>query len=130
MFDNSLVMDPPGLGFNLDISSIASFKSSWDKLNFSESFENFFFENISNSFSKILIEFITDFFKLFFLLSWIKRHSFSDLAPTPAGSRSCIFSNIDNTSCFVATIFCVKAKSSIISSISLLNYPLSSILPI
>ena len=56
-------------------------------------------------YEEILIEFKTDFLKLFFFLSWIKRHSFSDLAPTPAGSRSCIFSNIDKTSCFVATIF-------------------------
>ena len=69
LFANSLVIDPPGFGFNLDISCIDSFKSSSDKFNFSESFENFFFENISNSFSKILIELITDFFKIFFFLS-------------------------------------------------------------
>ena len=60
MFENSLVIDPPGLGFNFEISSIAAFRSLSDKFNFSESLENFFFENNSNSDSIILIEFKID----------------------------------------------------------------------
>ena len=69
LFENSLVIELPGFGFNLDISSITNFSSSSDKFNFSVIRENFFFENNSNSFSIRLIEFIIDSFSLFFLLS-------------------------------------------------------------
>ena len=37
LFENSLVIEPPGLGFNFEISSIADFKSESDKFNFSDS---------------------------------------------------------------------------------------------
>ena len=69
LFEKSLVIEPPGLGFSLDISFITSFNSLSDKFNFSESFENFFLENNSNSFSIILIEFIIECFKLFFFFN-------------------------------------------------------------
>ena len=69
LFENSLVIAPPGFGFNLDISSTTNFRSSSDKFNFSVIRENFFFENNSNSFSIRLIEFIIDSFSFFFLLS-------------------------------------------------------------
>ena len=62
LFENSLLIDPPGLGFNFEISSIDAFNSLSDKFNFSESLENFFFENNSNSDSIILIEFNIDSF--------------------------------------------------------------------
>ena len=91
MFENSLVIDPPGLGFNFEISFIAAFNSLSDRFNFSESFANFFLENNSNSDSIILIELKIDSLELVFLFNWIKRHSWSDLAPTPGGSRSWIF---------------------------------------
>ena len=48
LFENSLVIAPPGFGFNLDISSTTNFRSSSDKFNFSVIRENFFFENNSN----------------------------------------------------------------------------------
>ena len=60
LLENSLVIDPPGLGFNFEISFTASFSSLSDKFNLSESLENFFLENNSNSDSIILMEFKID----------------------------------------------------------------------
>ena len=53
LFRISEEIEPPGLGFNFEISSIASFNCKSEIFNFSISFLYFLLENNSNSFSII-----------------------------------------------------------------------------
>ena len=66
----------------------------------------------------------------FFPLNWSRRHSCKSLAPTPAGSNSCIIERIFSSSSSVVSIFRRSSMSYERDSRSLRRYPSSSRLPI